>query len=72
VIHRTSVLPRWLAWLGIVAAIALVFDVVYINIFPFWTWVGIASIVMLVRDARQHSADAKAGAVPISDPAQVG
>jgi hypothetical protein len=46
---RTGVYPRWLAWLGIVAAIALLFDVVYLNILPFWVWVFIASIVMLRR-----------------------
>jgi hypothetical protein len=48
-IFRTGVLPRWLAWLGIVAAIVLLFDVIYGNIFPFWVWVFIASIVMLRR-----------------------
>src|SRR5262245_36996651 len=31
VILRTGVLPRWLAWFGIVVAISLVFDVVYVN-----------------------------------------
>jgi hypothetical protein len=49
VIFRTGVFPRWLAWLGIVAAIALLFDVIYGNILPFWVWVFIASIVMLMR-----------------------
>ena len=49
VILRTGVFPRWLAWLGILAAIALLFDVIYLNILPFWVWVFIASIVMLVR-----------------------
>ena len=49
VIMKTAVYPRWLAWLGIAAAIALLFDVTYLNIFPFWGWVLIASIVMLTR-----------------------
>jgi hypothetical protein len=49
VILRTAVLPRWLAWLGIVAAIALLFDLVYLNILPFWVWVFVASIVMLMQ-----------------------
>jgi hypothetical protein len=48
-IFRTGVFPRWLAWLGIVASIALLFDVVYGNILPFWTWVFIASVAMLER-----------------------
>jgi len=49
VILRTAVLPRWVGLLGIVAAIALLFDVLYLTIFPFWTWVFVASVVMLVR-----------------------
>jgi len=49
VILRTGVLPRWLAWLGIVAAVALLFDLTYGQILPFWTWVFVASIVMLMR-----------------------
>jgi hypothetical protein len=44
-----GVYPKWLGWLGIIAAIVLLFDVVYGTIFPFWTWVIIASIVMLIR-----------------------
>jgi hypothetical protein len=49
VIYQTGVLPRWLAWLGIVAAIALLFDVIYLNILPFWAWVFVASVVLLMR-----------------------
>jgi hypothetical protein len=50
-IFRTGVLPRWLAWFGIILSIALVFDVFYSNIVPFLIWVVAASVV-LVR--RQH------------------
>jgi hypothetical protein len=46
---RTGFLPRWLGGLAIVAAVALLFDAVYLTILPFWGWVLIASIVMLVR-----------------------
>jgi hypothetical protein len=46
---RTSVLPRWLAWLGIPVAIALVVDVTYMNILPFVAWVLVASIALLMR-----------------------
>jgi hypothetical protein len=49
VVLRTGVLPRWLGWLAIAAAIALLFDVTYLTIFPFWGWILIASVVMLVR-----------------------
>src|SRR5262249_33492107 len=50
-IFRTAVYPRWLGWLGIVAATVLVVDVLYLTIFPFWTWVFIASVAMLVRSS---------------------
>jgi hypothetical protein len=54
---RTGVYPRWLGWLGIVAAIALLFDVLYLNILPFWVWVFIAAIVMLRQpEERAHRA----------------
>jgi len=52
-IVRTGVLPRWLAWLGIPVAVALVFDVTYMNILPFVGWVLVASIALLMR---QHEA----------------
>jgi hypothetical protein len=50
-VFRTGVLPRWLAWFGIVIAISLVFDVIYVNIVPFLAWVVGASIVLLRRQA---------------------
>lgn len=49
VILRTGVFARWLGWLAIVAAIVLLFDVVYATIFPFWVWVFVASLVTLRR-----------------------
>jgi hypothetical protein len=52
-IFRTRVFPRWLAWVGVAAAIVLLLDVIYLNIFPFWTWVLIASIVMLRKQRKQ-------------------
>ena len=51
VIFRTGVFPRWLGWLGIVGAILLLFDLAYLNIFPLWVWVFIASVAMLKRRA---------------------
>jgi Domain of unknown function (DUF4386) len=66
-ILQTGFLPRWLGWVGIVAAIVLLFDVVYLTIFPFWTWVFIASVVMIVR--RNHTT---VPAAPIAAPAGVG
>jgi hypothetical protein len=55
---QTGVLPRWLAWLGIVVAIALLFDVIYVNILPLLLWVFIASIVMLMRREEMPTAGA--------------
>jgi hypothetical protein len=48
-VFRTGVLPRWLAWLGIPVAVALVVDVTYMNILPFVGWVLVASITLLMR-----------------------
>jgi hypothetical protein len=55
---RTRVLPRWLAWFGILAAISLVFDVTYGNILPFVGWVGVASIALLRRQHQTAIAEA--------------
>jgi hypothetical protein len=55
-IFRTGVLPRWLAWFGILVAIALVFDVTYMNILPLVAWVGVASIVLLKRQEETAAA----------------
>ncbi|WP_433158179.1 hypothetical protein [Kribbella sp. CA-247076] len=49
VIFRTGVFQRWLGGLGIVAAVALLFDIVYLNITPFWAWVLVTAVVMLTR-----------------------
>ena len=57
-IFRTGVLPRWLGWFGIVVAIALVFDVTYVNILPLVAWVGVASIVLLMRQRETATAAA--------------
>jgi uncharacterized membrane protein SirB2 len=55
---RTGVLPRWLAWFGILVAIALVFDVIYMNIVPLLAWVVGASIVLLRRQEETATAAA--------------
>jgi hypothetical protein len=46
---RMGAYPRWLAWLAILAAIVLLFDVIYVTIFPFGIWLFVASVVMLMR-----------------------
>ncbi len=53
---RTGVLPRWLAWFGILVATALVFDVIYMNIVPLLAWVVGASVVLLRRQEETATA----------------
>jgi DNA-binding CsgD family transcriptional regulator len=55
---QTGVLPRWFAWLGIVVAIVLPFDLIYLNIIPLVVWVLIASIVLLTRREERATAPA--------------
>jgi Domain of unknown function (DUF4386) len=57
-IFRTGVLPRWLAWLGIAIAPALLVDVTYMNILPFVGWVLVASIALLRRQGEKATAAA--------------
>ena len=57
-IFRTRVLQRWLAWFGILVAIALVFDVTYMNILPLVAWVLFASIALLMRQDETATAAA--------------
>jgi hypothetical protein len=59
---RTGVLPRWLAWLGVLVAIVLLFDVIYVNIVPLLIWVLAASIVLLMRRDEIATAAALPGA----------
>lgn len=49
VILQTGVFPRWLAWLGFLAAIVQLFDVLYSTIVPFLVWSLVVSIVLLMR-----------------------
>ena len=58
---QTGVLPRWLAWLGIVVAIVLLFDVIYVNIVPLLVWVLAACIVLLMRREETATAAASPG-----------
>jgi Domain of unknown function (DUF4386) len=59
---RTGVLPRWLGWVGVVVAVAMLASFTFIPAFVLLAWVLVVSIVMLAR----------AGAVPIErEPAPV-
>ena len=51
---RTAVLPRWLGWVGIVVAIALLVAVLFIPIFLLWAWVLVVGVILTVRPANGH------------------
>ena len=68
IIFRTGVLPRWLAWLGIVVAVSLVFDVAYMNILPLVGWVLVASIAMLRRREEIATADVAERKYDVANP----
>lgn len=46
---RTAVLPRWLGWVGLIVALALVVSVFFFPILAFWLWVLVVSVVLVVR-----------------------
>jgi hypothetical protein len=49
VAFRTRVLPAWLAWLGILVTIALVFAFAFFPVFALLVWVAVVSVVLLAR-----------------------
>ena len=49
VIWRTGVLPRWLAWLGFVCGVVLLFGVIFLPMIAFPIWLIAASIVLYRR-----------------------
>jgi len=46
---QTAVFPQWLAWLGMVAAIVLLFAVIFLPMIALLVWVLAVSIVLLMR-----------------------
>jgi hypothetical protein len=50
---RTSVLPRWTAWLGLVAALVLLFGVLFITGIALLVWVLVISAVILMQREEQ-------------------
>ena len=63
VILRTGVMPRWLAWLGFVCAIALLFGVVFLPMIALPIWL-IATSVVLFRLPAVEATPARAAAPP--------
>lgn len=46
---RTRLLPVWLAWLGILVVVALVFAFAFFPVFALLGWVALVSVVLLTR-----------------------
>ena len=46
---RTAVFPKWLGWVGVLLALALVFPLVsFFALFAFWAWVVVIVILLLM------------------------
>jgi hypothetical protein len=56
---RSGLLPKWFAWLGVVAGILQLLAVFFIPVFIFWGWILITSLLLFFR-----SATARTPAVP--------
>lgn len=48
---RTAILPRWFAWVGVVAGILQLFAVFFIPAFIYWGWILVASGLLTWRRA---------------------
>jgi prepilin signal peptidase PulO-like enzyme (type II secretory pathway) len=46
---QTGVLPQWLAWLGVVAAVILLFAIIFLPMVALLIWVLCVSGVLLMR-----------------------
>src|SRR5690348_15846616 len=48
---RTGVLPRWLAIVGVVAGVSMLFGYFFFPFFAWWIWVVLASVLLVRRPA---------------------
>jgi hypothetical protein len=64
VIYRTAVLPRWLAWLGFVCAVVLLFGVVFLPMIALPIWLVAASIALSRLSSTEAEPTAPAAAPP--------
>jgi hypothetical protein len=64
VIYRTGVLPRWLAWLGFLCAVALLFGSVFLPIIALPIWLIATGVVLL----RLPTTEAEPTAPPVAPP----
>jgi hypothetical protein len=58
IILQTGVLPQWLGWLGIVAAIVLIFSIIFLPMIALVVWVLAVSIVLLIQPKETTTAAA--------------
>lgn len=55
---QTGVFPQWLSWLGILAAIVLIFAIIFLPMIALLIWVLAVSIVLLMRSGETSTAAA--------------
>jgi hypothetical protein len=56
---RSGLLPKWFAWLGVLAGILQLLAIFFVPVFIFWGWILITSLLLVFR-----SATARTPAVP--------
>lgn len=51
---RSSVLPRWLGWVGFAVVVLALVEAILLPIFMLPVWVSIVSVVLMVRSPNNH------------------
>jgi hypothetical protein len=46
---RTSLVPRWFAWVGVLVAVVMLLTALFVGFFVFLVWMLVANILLLVR-----------------------
>ena len=64
VIYRSGILPRWLAWLGFVCALLLLFAAAFIPVLALPIWLIATSVVLFRTPATEVERSAAASAPP--------
>jgi hypothetical protein len=57
----SGLLPKWFAWLGVLAGILQLLAIFFVPVFIFWGWILITSLLLVFR-----SATARTPAVPVA------
>jgi hypothetical protein len=61
VIMRTGVLPRWLAWLGFICGVVLLFGVIFLPVIALPVWLIAASVVLFRQPDLTAGSESSAG-----------